>query len=145
MTWCYEIRGSENRLVDICSGFSTQKEARNAGQRMKRMINCFCFPNLEMLSVITKESPEAHCVPLPNLQYPWERLVFDAFLEPNRQNLPRKMNIAERAISARLLDSAPSELDEHIALREALLALRRLLCEMDTEHRDEPEETDEIA
>lgn len=126
--WCYEIRGTNHRLVQLRSGFRTEKEAREAGKRMKRMADCFCFPNLEPLTVIARQSPTVNRnAPKPKLRYPWQRLVFGAFMEPNAEKVPGKVNIAERAISLRLLDPSPCELDERIALREALLALRRLL------------------
>jgi hypothetical protein len=48
-------------------------------------------------------------------------------MEPNPVEVPLMINIAERAISSRLLDPSPGELEERIALKEALLALRRLL------------------
>jgi hypothetical protein len=144
-TWCYEIRGSQGRPVEIRTGFSSEKEAREQGERVKRMIDCICFPNLEMLIVVTKESvaigsEDAHRSAFPSVKYPWQRLVFDAFLGSNPRELPGRINIAERAIAARLCDSIPPEVDEHLALREALLALRRLLREMGTEGRDEAEE-----
>jgi hypothetical protein len=56
MAWCYEIRGTGNRLVEIRSGFATEEEAREAGERSKRMIDGICYPNQETLSfVITEE------------------------------------------------------------------------------------------
>jgi len=91
------------------------------------MIDCFCFPNLEALAVVTRQSLAKRSFPKPALKYPWQRLVFDAFMEPNAENAPWKINIAQRAISARLCHPSPCEVDEQIALREALLALHRLL------------------
>jgi hypothetical protein len=130
MAWSYEIRGWNGRLVQQRSGFRSEKNARDAGQRMKRMADCFCFPNPETLIVITRQSAKAqHNFPKPSLKYSWQRLVFDAFMEPNAETVSSKINIAERAISARLVDSTPGTLDERIALREALLALRRLLSQ----------------
>jgi hypothetical protein len=148
MAWCYEIRRLDNRLVEIRSGFATERVAREAGERSKRTIDCICYPNLETLSLVIKEDgtalsrpPEAPPAPddkpgLPpaarpeaNLKYLWQQAVLDAFLEPHAENVPRKINVAERAISVRLLESDPFELDERIALGEALLALRRLTRE----------------
>lgn len=149
-TWCYEIRGSQGRLVEIRTGFSSEKEARDQGERVKRMIDCISFPNLEMLIVVTKESvaigsEDAQETGFPSVKYPWQRLVFDAFLGSDPRGLPGRINIAERAIAARLRDSTPPELDERIALREALLALRRLLRGIDAERQDEPGDAEEIA
>jgi len=55
MAWSYEVRGSENRLVEIRSGFPTEEEARGAGSRAKRLIDCVCYPNLEKLTLVIKE------------------------------------------------------------------------------------------
>lgn len=147
MAWCYEIRASENRFVEMRSGFATEKEARDAGERSKRMIDCICYPNLETLTLVTRNdvtelslrevpaSPAAENGSRPpadrevKVKYPWQQAVLDAFLEPHAKNLSRKINVAERAISARLLESDPFDLEERIALGEALLALRRLVRE----------------
>jgi len=134
MAWCYEIRGLNNRMVESRSGFATETEAREAGERSKRMIDWMCYPNQETLSFIIKEdgidlSRPPNAGHEANLKYPWQQAVLDAFLEPHPANLPRTVNVAERAISARLLESDPFELDERIALGEALLALRRLIRE----------------
>lgn len=129
--WGYEIRGANDRLAELRSGFRTEKQARDAGCCTKRMIDCFCFPNLEVLTVITRQSPAASPnVPQPSLKYPWQQLVFDAFMEPDAGKTPWKINLAERAISVRLRDFSSCELDERVALREALLALHRLLPQM---------------
>ena len=61
------------------------------------------------------------------MKYPWQKCVVDAFTEPHPENLPGKINLAERAISTRLLDRTPCDLDERLALGESLLALRQLL------------------
>lgn len=161
MAWRYEIRGSENRLVELRSGFEVEKEARDAGERAKRMIDCVCYPNLETLSLVIKEDgsalgralgapPQEKSGSQPselyesNMKYPWQQAVLDAFLEPHPANLPRKINIAERAISSRLLESDPFELDERIALGEALLALRRLMREQ-ADARSESRDRKDIA
>jgi hypothetical protein len=147
MAWSYEVRGSENRLVEIRSGFATEDEARAAGSRAKRLIDCVCYPNLERLTLVIKEgdsepdqlaempnAPEQWFEPQsgeegkPTLKYPWQQLVLDAFMEPRQENLLAKINLAERAISSRLLDPAPCALDERLAVGESLLALRRLLA-----------------
>jgi|SRR5689334_11173999 hypothetical protein len=62
-------------------------------------------------------------------QYPWQHLVFDAFVESRPEKAPYKVCAAQMAISRRLLDSGRLELSEHIAIREALQALQRLLHE----------------
>lgn len=54
MQWCYEIRGSENRLVEVRCGFATEEEARNAGRRAARMIHSICDPDLDTLRLVTE-------------------------------------------------------------------------------------------
>jgi hypothetical protein len=144
VAWCYEIRGSENRLLEVRAGFVTEEEARVVGQRAKRMIECIVYPNFEPLTLLTKEDLSAlnHLGEMPavrgawfnpdraqgvvDLKYPWQECVVDAFTEPHPENLPGKINVAERAISTRLLDPTPCDLDERLALGESLLALRQL-------------------
>ena len=147
MAWSYEIRGFRDRLVEVRSGFATEEDARGAGSRAKRLIDCVCYPNLEKLTLVIKQgdnepdqlaempnAPEEWLEPQsgengkPSLKYPWQQLVLDAFMEPHSENLLLKINLAERAISSRLLDPAPCELDERLAVGESLLALRRLLA-----------------
>src|SRR5437588_12954764 len=145
MAWCYEIRGAENRLIEVRSGFATEDKAAQAGQRAKQMIRSIC--ELETLTLRIKEDETtlagSNMPAVPeeasggngaatygsNLKYPWQQAILDAFLEPHPENLSRRINVAERAISMRLLEADPFELDERIALGEALLALRRLVRE----------------
>lgn len=53
MAWCYEIRGSQNRLVEMRSGFANAKEAQAAGERAKRKIESTGYR--ESLTVVTRE------------------------------------------------------------------------------------------
>jgi hypothetical protein len=69
------------------------------------------------------------------IRYPWQEFVVRAFLEFHRERLQGKVNIAERAISQRLgegLDEA-LDLEERLALRDALIALRVLIPRKDEE------------
>jgi len=59
------------------------------------------------------------------IKYPWQQLVVDAFLEFKPQPLRHKISIAERAISQRLRERP--ELEEQLALRDALIALDTLI------------------
>jgi hypothetical protein len=83
-------------------------------------------------------------VPDPTVKYPWQQDVLDAFLEFRREFLRLKINAAERAISARLCDPDPPDLDERIALRDALRSLRILLDE-DSEPGKKSSDKKEIA
>lgn len=143
MPWLYELRGAENRLVEIRSGFATEKAARSAGHRAKRLVDCICYPNLEALTVVVKQSDSGatrvagmpHATGEPSsavsetaLRYPWQQLVLDAFREPSPENVPLRIGRAERAICQRLGDHQRFELAERLAIGEALLSLRRLLA-----------------
>jgi hypothetical protein len=61
-----------------------------------------------------------------NLKYPWQQVVLDAFMEMRPRFLPGKINAAERTIAARLADPQQLELDERLALCDALHSLRSL-------------------
>lgn len=62
----------------------------------------------------------------PELKYPWQKLVFDVFVELRPERLADKVSVAERALLARLRDPVPPDKDERIALNDALRALRVL-------------------
>ena len=96
--WIYEPRGTENRLVEIRSGFSTEKTARNAALRAKRLVDCIYYPNSETLTVAVKEGERSvtHGTEMPpsagdsfspgfekDVRYPWQQFVLDAFREPH--------------------------------------------------------------
>ena len=93
--WCYEVRVSDGRLAVLSSGFKTKRDAQDAGERARRMVDSICHPNLQGLTVVTEEyepifgslsempfEPEES----PNLQrladagpkYAWQQPVFDA-------------------------------------------------------------------
>jgi hypothetical protein len=79
--------------------------------------------------------------PDPNLKYPWQQAVSDAFKEPRSEDLPLKVSVAQRAIAARLRDhTAPAKLDEQLAIREALGSLSVLCPETTTKESDQNEE-----
>jgi hypothetical protein len=62
----------------------------------------------------------------PELKYPWQKLVFDVFVEFNADRLNDKVKVAECALLARLRDHTPPDKDEYDALNDALRALRVL-------------------
>jgi hypothetical protein len=148
MAWCYELRGSENRLLGRHSGFKSERAARVAGQYAKRAMDCICYPNSETLTLVTKENDTTteRFAQIPkasgrsyglrfiakhdaktNLKYAWQKPVLDAFQERNPKNQLRKIVVAEQAVSDRLCNPAPFGVDERIALRKLLPVLRRLL------------------
>jgi hypothetical protein len=62
----------------------------------------------------------------PDVKYPWQEFVLDAFLEVESQSLQEKVNIAQRAISQRLREN-PTDPEEYVALRDGLRALGTLI------------------
>jgi len=44
MAWWFELRGAENRLVEMRRGFATKKEAQEAAERAKRMMRSLAYP-----------------------------------------------------------------------------------------------------
>ena len=135
MPWSYEIRGEDNRLVEIRGGFATEKAAREAAERARRMIDCICYPNPEILSLLTKAGTvPGHATEREvKLQYPWQRLVLDAFLEPDSTEVFHKIAAAEQALAARLGGVTTPGSQEHLAIGEALLALGRLLSQIESQ------------
>ena len=61
----------------------------------------------------------------PNLKYPWQQALLDAFMEFHPKHIRDELTPAETAISGWLLQE-PTDLDEVCALGDALLALRTL-------------------
>jgi hypothetical protein len=62
----------------------------------------------------------------PAVKYPWQQLVLDALIELRPECIPLRVTAAERAISARLCEDGTPEIEERIALRDALRSLRVL-------------------
>ena len=65
----------------------------------------------------------------PTVKYVWQHAVLEAFVELRAELLPMKISAAQRAISARLSDATPADLDEQLAMRDALQSLGVLLPE----------------
>jgi hypothetical protein len=70
MAWSYEVRGFRDRLVEVRSDFATEEDARGAGSRAKRLIDCVCYPNLEKLTVVIKNEPD-QLAEMPNAPEEW--------------------------------------------------------------------------
>jgi hypothetical protein len=62
------------------------------------------------------------------IKYPWQQALLDAFIASS-ESLPGKIDLAERAIAARISTGHQLELAERIALDDALRALRLLAAE----------------
>ncbi len=66
--------------------------------------------------------------------YPWQESVLDALTERQRECLSDKISRAERAISRRLRER-PRELEEQLALKDAVHALQVLFLQSDDEEQ----------
>ena len=60
--------------------------------------------------------------------YPWQQAVMDAF-QSSRDSIPVKVSVAERAIADRLSDPNQADLEELLALKDALHSLHLLIAE----------------
>lgn len=61
-------------------------------------------------------------------KYPWQQPVIDALQSSVPESLPAKINVAEKAIAARLTDANHADIEEQLALKDALQGLRVLLA-----------------
>lgn len=61
-------------------------------------------------------------------KYPWQYAVMDAFKSP-LDSLPGKINVAEKAIAARLTDANHADIEEQLALKDAFQGLPSCLRE----------------
>lgn len=74
------------------------------------------------------------------VKYPWQQFVVDAYVA-SPECLPSKINIAHRAIAARLIDRAEPDAEERLALNDALRALSILVDDTRRpERKEEPQE-----
>jgi len=65
---------------------------------------------------------------MSELTYLWQKFVLEAFMAPI-DDIPLRINAAQKAISARLRDKRQPDAYEHIALRQALNSLQFLMAE----------------
>ena len=126
----FHIRWSSKTMLDWES-FKTRKEAEASANQLVRSSETYTIeqrdetcPRCTAASILKTDNGSADG--LENLKYPWQQVVFDAFVELNPRRLPRKINAAEQAIAAKLCDPVPSSSDEQRALREALASLRAI-------------------
>jgi hypothetical protein len=71
--------------------------------------------------------PSKHRKQDASAKYPWQESVLEAFQELRPEVLPYKINAAEKAIAARLKDPQRPDPAEHLAITDALRALRMLM------------------
>jgi len=127
----YHIRWSGIEELDY-EAFRTQQEAEAVAEQLLRPNETYTIEKRDQscprcraaLNLKTAPAPVNRPQNLnPKLKYAWQQAVLDAFVELRPQYLPGKINVAERAITARLCDPAPANSDEQRALREALANL----------------------
>lgn len=58
MAWWYELRGADNRLVELRRGFASEVEAREAAERALKKLVEFAYPKTETLRVVTGADPD---------------------------------------------------------------------------------------
>ena len=77
------------------------------------------------------------------IRYSWQQALLDAFLA-SREELMLKVAVAQRAINARMLGEL--DVDERVALEDALRALRVLIAEFaDGKSKLDEDKKDDIA
>lgn len=57
MPWWYELRGQDNRLVELRRGFTTEVEAREAADTEMKKIRS-ATPKMETLTVLIGADPQ---------------------------------------------------------------------------------------
>jgi len=61
-----------------------------------------------------------------HLQYPWQCVLLEAFMEFDPKQLPAKISAAQRVLARRLCDVSPLDMHERIALQDAMRSLHVL-------------------
>jgi len=121
------------KRVAACShGFLSKAEA---GRQL--------VPTLRRL--LEAETPQVCAAlgpPTNAMRYAWQQTVADAFVSAANL-LPATINLAERAIAARLTDANEPDPQERTALKEALGALRQLISETKPARDESPEKSQE--
>lgn len=127
----YHIRWSGKEALDW-EAFDSCDDAQISAEQLVRPGETYtieerdqaCGRCLDAFKLKTMHQVE----PEPKPQYMWQQAVREAF-NASPEILPLKVNAAQRAISARLCDKNQTDIDEQIAIREALHSLRALLPE----------------
>ncbi len=106
-----------SHVLEFAHGFVTKVEA---GRQLIATVGRLLHGELVPLAVTVSKNS--------TVKYTWQRAVADA-LDASPEILPAKINLAERAIAARLAGGDDLVSEERIAIKEALKALRQLLDE----------------
>ena len=89
---------------------------------------CFVSSGLSSIASVQGRESRQLVAELAGPAYPWQRTVADA-IKSRPKSLPRKLNIAERAIAERLMDPDQPSTEELQALKRALRSLAILIAE----------------
>src|SRR5690348_7067904 len=122
----YHIKWSSKEVLDW-EAFGSRAEAETAAQQLVRWGETYTIEERDEAcprcwKSLQSKAPETN----PNETYPWQQAVLDALVARPEERI-RKINAAQRQISARLVDQTPSDLNEQAALHDALRTLRSLL------------------
>jgi hypothetical protein len=151
----YHIRWSGKEELDW-ERFSSLPEAKARARELVRPFENYTIEEYDQACPRCQgvfESEEAHPQVAnaaleaglkPSVKYSWQHAVLDAFTEMRSEYLMGKINAAECAISARLRELTPSDMDEQAAIRAALRSLRTLLPKQGR-HMTESDDKKEIA
>jgi len=141
----YHICWSTKEVLDW-EAFDSREEAEASAQQLVRLGETYTIVERDedcprcWKAFTLKTSHDAKSE--QNGKYPWQQAVLDALAEMRSEIRIRKVNAAQRAISARLADTI--DMNEQAAIRDALQALRALLPER-TDPKSKPSEKKEIA
>lgn len=134
----YHIRWSGKDILDW-ERFGSRTEAEVRARELVRRGETYtieeydrscprCPDVFESVAAYGEEGKVASAASLKSqVKYPWQQAVLDAYAEMRSEYLVGKINVAERAISARLCDLTPADVNEQAAIRAALRSLRALL------------------
>jgi hypothetical protein len=130
----YHIHWSTREVLDW-EAFKSKAEAEAAAQMLVRRGETYVIEERDercprcqsafKLKTAHKTDSEA----ATKLKYPWQQAVLGAFSECRPEFVPWKVNLAQRAIAARLADNTPADNEEKVAIHEALHSLKALLPE----------------
>jgi len=116
----YHIRWSSEEVIDW-EAFPSSREAEAAAAQLVRRNETYTIEEHNDLCPRCRQSFSLNAAnPNPAATYPWQQSVFDVLNEPDARKRMQKLNVAQRAISARLISTAPADLNEQAAIRDAL-------------------------
>lgn len=124
----FHIRWSRVTALDW-ECFKTFAEAEARAKELVRRDETYAIEERDETCPRCQTAFELKTDHTPAPKYAWQKAVVDASTESRPEYLAKKVNAAQRAISARLCEETPATSDEQIAIREALNFLRALVLE----------------